>query len=289
MTARSLGYLRLRSPGPEVWRRFGLDVLGMDDVELRGGVGFRMDAHPYRLAVVQGERGIDAVGLDLGGEAELAAAAEAVASSGAEATEVDPAEAEALGVSAIVRCADPFGTPLELYHGPRLLPAPPARRHVSGFLTGELGMGHVVLGGTGVQAALAFYRSVLGFELRNTQRRAGSTATYPDDRIWFLGCNARHHTVALFERPGPAELVHFMVEVEEVDDVGRALDAARAAGIPQRLTLGRHANDGMLSFYSSTPDDFTVEVGCDGTIVSPGEPVYEATAGSLWGHERVLP
>lgn len=286
-TIRSLGYLRLRSPEPEAWRALGVDVLGMEAVAVQSGIGFRLDDHPHRLVVVAGERGVDAIGFEVAGQEAMAAVAQAVTDAGGDVTEVAPEEAERLGVSGAVRFADSFGMPIELVHGPRLLPDPPARGHVSGFVTGPLGAGHVVLGGTGVEAALEFYVQVLGFELRNTQRRAGSTASWPDDRIWFLGCNGRHHTVAIFERPGPSELVHFMVEVATLDDVGRAHDRALASGLPQRLTLGRHANDGMVSFYSSTPDGFTVEIGCDGLVVEPGDTAYEATAGSLWGHARI--
>lgn len=285
----SLGYLRLRSPEPEAWGPFGVDVLGLEAVDVEGGMGFRMDDHSHRLVVVRGERGVDAIGFEVPDERAMEELAAAVAAGGHPVIEVDAGEAERMGVSGAIRFDDPFGAPIELVHGPRRLPAPARRNHVSGFVTGDLGAGHVVLGGTGVEAARAFYVDVLGFELRNTQRRAGSSAPYPEDRIWFLGCNGRHHTLALFERPGPCELVHFMVELATLDDVGRAHDRALASGLPQRLALGRHANDGMVSFYSSTPDGFTVEIGCDGLVVQPGEPVYEATAGSLWGHARVAP
>lgn len=292
-TSRSLihsyGYLRLRSGDPEAWRSFAVDVVGMDATPCTDGFDFRVDAHPYRLRVVEGGRGIAAVGLDAGDADGVAAVARRVGDAGVPVEIVAPSEAETLGVSGAVRFRDPFGTPLEVYHGPRLEPDPPARRHVSGFVTGELGAGHYVIGGTDVAAAVDFYVDVLGFEVRNTQRRAGADGAFPDDRIWFLACNGRHHSVALFERPGDVELVHFMVEVDTIDDVGRAYDRARASGLPQRLTLGRHSNDEMLSFYSGTPDGFTVEVGCDGLVVPLGSPVYETTTGSLWGHERLVP
>lgn len=282
----SFGYLRLSSPEPEAWRSFAVDVVGMAAVDVPAGLGFRVDAHPYRLAVVTGERGVAAAGFEAASCAAVTEVARRVGQAGGSVETVSAAEAEALGVSGAVRFQDPFGTPVEVYHGPRLVPDPPARGHVSGFVTGGLGAGHLVFGGTDVAAALAFYRDVLGFSVRNTQRRAGSEAGYPEDRIWFLACNRRHHSVALFERPGPAELVHFMFEVETLDDVGRAYDRARASGLPQRLSLGRHSNDRMVSFYSSTPDGFTVEVGYDGLEVPLGSPVYETTTGSLWGHER---
>lgn len=284
----SLGYLRLRSPDPQRWREFGRDVIGMEPVETDMGLGFRIDAFPYRLVVTDGDRGLDAAGLQAPDAAAVEEIGRRATEAGSSVEEVSADEAEALGVSGAIRFRDPFGAVLEVFHGPRLEPEPPRRAHVSDFVTGELGAGHYVLGGHDVAAAVGFYRDVLGFEVRNTQRRAGSDAGYPDDRIWFLACNGRHHTVALFEWPEPAELIHFMFEVATIDDVGRALDRAKASGIPQRLSLGRHSNDRMLSFYSLTPDDFTVEIGCDGLVVPLGTPVYETTTGSLWGHERLM-
>ena len=46
---------------------------------------------------------------------------------------------------------------------------------------------------------------------------------------------------------------HMMVELFSLDDVGQAYDVA--LGEPDRIgvTLGRHTNDFMTSFYAKTP------------------------------------
>jgi len=50
-------------------------------------------------------------------------------------------------------------------------------------------------------------------------------------------------------------------------------------------TLGRHANDLMVSFYVQTPGGFDVEYGTDGRLVDDATWVNrESTAVSLWGH-----
>ena len=50
-------------------------------------------------------------------------------------------------------------------------------------------------------------------------------------------------------------------------------------------TLGRHANDHMVSFYVRTPGGFDIEYGTDGRLVDDATWISrETTAVSLWGH-----
>lgn len=78
-----------------------------------------------------------------------------------------------------------------------------------------------------------------------------------------------------------------MLEVSAVDDVGLALDRMMAAGIEVTATLGRHTNDGMLSFYVRTPSGFELEYGCQGISVDrPDWVVVDHDAISVWGHHR---
>ena len=69
----------------------------------------------------------------------------------------------------------------------------------------------------------------------------------------FLHCNSRHHTVALSAVLGMVGLHHLMLEVNDVDDVGGALDLVNEREIPVAMGLGRHTNDFMTSFYVRTP------------------------------------
>jgi 3,4-dihydroxy-9,10-secoandrosta-1,3,5(10)-triene-9,17-dione 4,5-dioxygenase len=109
----------------------------------------------------------------------------------------------------------------------------------------------------------------------------------PGPPLWmrFLGCNPRHHSLALAPFPAPAGIVHLMIEVTALDDVGRAMDRCARRGAPVSATLGRHANDLMVSFYVRTPGGFDVEYGTGGRIVDDRTWVTrETTAISLWGH-----
>jgi len=71
----------------------------------------------------------------------------------------------------------------------------------------------------------------------------------------------------------------------ELDDVGRALDRCHDLGVPLAMSLGRHSNDHMVSFYCMTPDGAAmVEFGWGGLAVEEPETTYEITKTSFWGH-----
>ncbi|MBI5088980.1 MAG: DegT/DnrJ/EryC1/StrS family aminotransferase, partial [Actinobacteria bacterium] len=143
---------------------------------------------------------------------------------------------------------------------------------------------------TDLQAATKLFREALGFHRRNTMRVAqpladGTTTTLKMD---FLGCNPRHHTLGLVGVPLAGQIVHFMLETGDIDDVGRALDRVHDADVPISLTLGKHANDHMVSFYVTSPDGYSVEFGWGGLHVDDvsTETTYEITKPSFWGHRR---
>jgi 3,4-dihydroxy-9,10-secoandrosta-1,3,5(10)-triene-9,17-dione 4,5-dioxygenase len=105
--------------------------------------------------------------------------------------------------------------------------------------------------------------------------------------VWmrFLGCCPRHHSLALAPMTPAAGIVHLMVEVATLDQVGQALDRCGRRKAPVSATLGRHANDRMVSFYVQTPGGFDIEYGTDGLTVDDSTWVSrESTTVSLWGH-----
>jgi hypothetical protein len=52
------------------------------------------------------------------------------------------------------------------------------------------------------------------------------------------------------------------------------------------ISLGRHSNDLMTSFYSRTPSDMHVEIGWSGREIDNAtwQPQELTTAQSFWGH-----
>ena len=198
-------------------------------------------------------------------------------------------------VNRAVNKGRPAGHTLEVFCGAALDSRPSVSAYGTRFVTGDLGLGHVVLPvPAGDEAALGFYTEVLGFRLRDSMRMpAEFFGGQPGDPpVWFrfLGCNARHHSLALAPVPAEPGIVHLMIETAALDDVGRALDRCERRGAPVSATLGRHANDLMVSFYARTPGGFDIEYGTDGQLVDDRTWVSrETTAISLWGHRFAAP
>lgn len=152
---------------------------------------------------------------------------------------------------------------------------------MSGFVTGEQGLGHAVLIVPDLTAAETFYTEVLGFRVSDTIQH-GMTLRFSHCR----GHAARHHTVAMAAAPGMVGIHHLMLEVKSIDDVGSALDIVNERNIPLAMSLGRHTNDHMTSFYVRTPSGFEIEYGTGGTLIDDDNwevGLHHAT--SFWGHK----
>jgi len=128
----------------------------------------------------------------------------------------------------------------------------------------------------------AFYERGLGLKLSDVVEMPGHGGARVS--VVFLHCNARHHSVALAEMPGPKRLHHFMLQMASLTDVGRALDRAGAAGWDVCRTLGQHTNDRMVSFYVRSPSGFEVEIGWGGIEVDSEWSTRHYMSGSIWGH-----
>jgi len=295
---RSLGYLRIESADVAAWREFGVRILGM--VEGRGpeegALYLRMDDFPARLVIVPGARErLLASGWEVAGAGELAAVGHALADAGVAVKAATPEELAARRVGEMLRFDDPAGNAIEVFCGAALEHRPAVSPYGNQFVTGDMGLGHVVLPVAGAaDAALAFYTGVLGFRQRDSMRMpaefVGGAPGDPPAWFRFLGCCPRHHSLALAPMPAEAGIVHLMIEVAALDDVGRALDRCARRGAPLSASLGRHANDLMVSFYVRTPGGFDIEYGTDGLLVDDATWVSrESTAVSLWGHSFVGP
>src|SRR5665647_280073 len=98
----------------------------------------------------------------------------------------------------------------------------------------------------------------------------------------------QHHSLAMIET-GKSGMHHLMVELFSLDDVGQAYDIALCEPDRVHVTLGRHTNDFMTSFYARTPSSFMIECGWGGREIDPAnwQPVQMHDGPSMWGHERV--
>lgn len=288
MDIRGLAYVVARHPDPGEWRNFGERVLGMQAVDAPGGaLWLRMDERACRIIVEAGaEARYVASGWELADEAGFLKAIRTLEARG---IQVHLANAdEKIGRNCIDMAwfTDPSGNRHELVLGFKT----GFERFVSptgtAFITGDLGFGHVALPATPFDATHELFEQGMGFGLSDYMVHRPDPSQ-PGARIHFLHCgNGRHHSVALAEMSVPSGCVHLMVEVPDMDEVGRAMDRQRANGVKLMATLGRHVNDRMTSFYLLSPSGFAIEYGYGGRVVDwSRNVVHETTRVSLWGHD----
>jgi 3,4-dihydroxy-9,10-secoandrosta-1,3,5(10)-triene-9,17-dione 4,5-dioxygenase len=281
MPVLSLGYLRLESTHLDAWKVFAGDFLGMMPSAADGdeSLRYRMDHYPPRLVISPGaENRATAIGYEVLNERDLRGIVAAVEDAGIKVTDGSDIEAEDRRVTRFARFNDPGGNPVELFYGPILDHVPVQLPTVSSFVTGDMGMGHVIYSAEDGDALKDFYVDVLGFYERNSKRTGPRTT-------WFMSSNDRHHTLGVTSAPGSGRLLHLMVEAATFDDVGLALDRADKYGIPVMNSLGKHTNDKMTSFYVYSPELYAIEFGCRGLRVDGEQSTYEITAGAHWGHK----
>lgn len=279
MNIHSLGYLGIGVHDVQRWRDWAGD-LGTMVVPHDDGFGMRIDDRPFRVLVEpdDADEGLRFVGWEVVDAAALSGVEVELAAAGVAVERATPDECERRRVRGLVRASDPMGVTLEFFHGaihdhePFVSPT-----GLSGFVTGDQGLGHIVLGVPDPDESLDFYTRVLGFRVSDYWRPG-------DEDVVFLRCNSRHHSVALVPAAEPA-LYHFMLEARSLDDVGATLDRHLRTGLPLTMGLGRHTNDHMVSFYGRSPSGFDVEFGCGGRHVDDATwTVSEITKPSVWGH-----
>ncbi len=289
---KSLGYITISTNDIDRWRQFAFGVLGF--AEGKGpdpsALYLRMDERAARLIVVPGATDrVLAVGWEVRDHPGLQRVQAALDGAGVAYKQLSTEEAEARRVEEVITFEDPAGTTLEVFHGAVLDHSPVVTPFGARFVTGDQGMGHVVVPAVDANGLFDFYTEVLGFRARGAFR-VPLPKEFGPVRVRFLGINERHHSLAIVPAAHQRDprLVHIMVEVDALDAVGQALDRVNAEGFQLSSTLGRHTNDKMVSFYVRAPGDWDIEFGTDGMRVD--ETYYtaeEITADSYWGHQWV--
>lgn len=287
MSIERLGYLGFAVKDLPAWDTFMTKKLGLMPAGKAGdGALYRMDQRTWRIAVHPGELDdLAYIGLEVDDAAALERMADKLRQAGVAFTRGDEALQRQRRVMGLLCLQDPFDLPIEIYWGPSevfqepFLPSAP----VSGFLTGEQGLGHFVRCVPDTAKALAFYTSVLGFQLSDIiDVELGPQMTA---EAHFLHCNGRHHTIAIASFPLPKRIHHFMLQANSLDDVGHAYDRFDADGLIS-MQLGRHINDHMISFYGHTPSaPIDVEFGYGARTVEASWTVTRHARISMWGHK----
>ena len=302
MKISSLGYVGIEATDLGEWQRFASDVLGMMVVSSPVAAGdidasllLKMDEYPWRVQVFAGQQNRFAyAGWELAGAESFAQALTELDAAGINYTHGDAGLLAQRRVRDLVYLRDPAGNRVELVWGMALdyqrLVSPVG---VKGFETGhhgDMGLGHIVIPTSVFSETLAFYTDVLGFEITDYMHFNFDPAPGdPGQGLYFLHCdNPRHHSLALFQDDNPpaSGLVHMMLEVLDIDELGLCRERCRAQGFEIVSDLGRHTNDRMLSIYIKSPAGFALEYGCDGLQLDWDN--YTPTVSdvpSIWGHD----
>ena len=290
MSVASLGYIGFEVSDLKAWDDYLTGFLGLMPGSGNGTAArYRMDDRAFRIHLDKGAADdISFIGLEVETPEGLQALRERLEKAGVPCAPASDNLKKERGVRDLLVLTDPAGLQVEVYVGATALTNMPfhSPAGVSGFMTGGQGAGHVVLASEKIDEIRDFYTRLLGFRLSDTIGMAIS----PDFTLVleFYHCNPRHHTLALAPMPAPKRLHHFMVEMATLDDVGFAMDRIGECGVKQTMTLGKHSNDRMVSFYAATPSGFEVEVGTAGIEVH--DEVWRVThheVTSMWGHKRV--
>lgn len=291
----SLGYVGFGVSDLDKWQLFATDILGMQ-VGRRDATSMtlRMDEYCQRFFLEQND--IDdliAAGWEFTTEQELEEYVAELRDKGVELHTLSAEQCARRHIEKGYSCKDPNGFDHEFFFGHGVVVLKDQFRSSvlkGGFITGNLGVGHILPfanRGNGAET-VDFYKNVLKFRISDYIRQEvqpGMTV----EATFFHTRTGRHHSIATAEAPTAKVLNHFMVQAEDMDDVGLAYDRAVNAGIPIVLELGHHPNDRMFSFYAQTPSGFNFEFGWGGIVIDENDwEVKTFHQMSDWGHKRNL-
>lgn len=283
-----LGYIGLNVTDLKAWEPIMLQVLGLEPLALQkdGALKLRMDERHHRFTLYPSKTNSMAyVGWEVDTRDDFFALFEKLKRNDIQVVEGTDEEKEERAVMELMRFANPDGAVQEVFFGgieDNQLFRP--SRAISGYRTGDQGLGHVLFAANDHERTVNFYRDQLGFHLSDYIH-------WDDAKATFLHCNPRHHSLAITNPcfgTGAGELNHFMVQANCIDDVGRGYDLVEKLGIPLILTLGKHTNDHMTSFYMITPAGFAIEYGYGGREIDDSNwEVKFYNAPKIWGHNLV--
>jgi 2,3-dihydroxybiphenyl 1,2-dioxygenase len=251
-----------------------------------------MDEHRFRLAVHESEtEDVLYLGWEVAERASLDRLETHLRRAGIECRRGTDAECRERQVVDLVTFRDPDGLVHEAHYGAVVLTHVPFRSPlaVSGFVTGAQGLGHVFLSVRSYDKALSFFQGALGFRISDYIEMPPIPGAPPNPPpMTFFHCGrgrVRHHSLAIATFPGPKRLNHVMLEVRTVDEVGRAFYRAQQHGTSMLMSLGRHSNDRMFSFYMDSPSGVAVEYGCGGIDIDDDTWVVKMhKTAEAWGH-----
>lgn len=285
MSISALGYVVVEARDLKAWADYGRNILGAEVNEKNGALELRIDERAWRLRVEEGPLDdLKVIGFETSTPAAFASVLATLDEVNVEYTK-DAILAEARGAVELATFVDPAGVRIEvfygstqLYHKPFISPV-----GVRGFVTGDQGLGHIVIAVKDEVEYQAFWTK-LGFKLSDYIEFIPAPGLHA--KVTFMHCNTRHHSLAFASVPSPKRIIHLMVQTHSLDDVGLALDRVKKTGVPLAWDIGRHTNDHMTSFYMLTPSKWEFEYGWGAREIDDATWTVERhDSMSIWGHE----
>jgi catechol 2,3-dioxygenase len=242
LSRTSLSHVALRTPDLEAMTRFYVATMGLipepervDQPEVRLGWG---QGH-HALELLEGPKGLDHVGLEIGDPGGHVALAERLRTRGVEVREIDD--------GATVCVHDPDGNAVHLHgrvsrageHG-----ADPGRRPIR--------IQHATLATATIEPMIEFY---LGLGFRLTDRMGGVFA--------WLRSNVEHHSVAIVDVGRSGDLDHYSFDLDSWDDFKVWADRVSDLGVIVQWGPGRHGPGNNLFLFFDDPDGNHIELSAE--------------------------
>jgi len=287
-----LGYVGIGTSDEKAWQDLATNILGMQVVpgDDTSTSYLRMDEYHHRLELhSNGSDDLEFAGWEVPDSDTLQRVAQQLMDGGVKVIAGTRDEADDRRVIDLIKCIDPSGIPTEVFcgHPVNQQPFHPARS-ISGFKTGDMGLGHILVYARNMDESVHFYRDLLGFRISDfTEVNAPNGKKV---RLAFLHCNPRHHSIALLEAPrAPKRINHILFECNSLNDVGSGRDLCLSCSVPIVIELGCHMNDHMVSFYMANPSNFALEYGWGGRTVDDAswQTEYYTAVDSIWGHPEL--
>ena len=288
----SLGYMVVESRKLPEWQRFAREGLGLHADAIEGGqLALRIDPHQRRIMVREGPaEDVVAIGWQLHDEHALQLTLKRLRNAHLDVREVHGAEAAERGVEQYWAFDGPKRLRFELFTRP-LVSERALDMRCSGFVTGDMGLGHFAMTTREPEAALRFFQRTFDARLSDTIEDKLNGVTL---ELSFLRLNGRHHSVAIAATRGKrmnplrTAIHHLNLQAASLDGVTEAYRRMRGMGYRIANAIGQHPNDRELSFYVVSPSGFEIELGWNPIVVTeaaesrwqPGH--YQGI--SLWGH-----
>jgi 3,4-dihydroxy-9,10-secoandrosta-1,3,5(10)-triene-9,17-dione 4,5-dioxygenase len=292
MGVKALGYVVIETANPEKWDEFLTQLAGaMRTSDAADGAAlYRIDQRPFRFRIERSDRDwFKAAGYEVANNAALETLSQKISEAGCQVAAFSADECALRGIDAGFRTKDPAGNGLEFFHGDSVTTAPfVSPVGISEFITGTMGMGHVVFSVPNFSDVLAFHRDVIGFHETDMPAFHLMGPDAPPMHFAFLHAdNGRHHSIAFGEGPvPPSGAVHIMLQYPNLAEVGKAYDRMKQLGYVESASIGQHCNDETVGFYVQTPSGFDIELGCDSLVIDPARwQVTKHEGISIWGHE----